>query len=297
MVCFHINVGYLSKYADFVYSFHMPAFLLLSGLFLSLNNDLKPWFIKLFRGLVIPYVFFELLYVVCLYVIGRFGINFSNKIDELDISTISKFLFVNPIGAFWYFHTLIICTSIIYFIHKFVKLDLLSRTIIFLIISWCIDNFLISGFRFENSLFFIMGYFFSKSDFTIPPSLLSILAIVLIFFNGDHHRGNVESISTTILIISFLTAFYRYLPSTTFTKTFTYFGRNTLIIVLIHPIFINFFKMFQKFFYEFDNTLIIYSVVNSLLTISLCLLSAYVMDYIGISKVLFGKKIYSKYLA
>ena len=49
---------------DFIYSFHMPAFFIISGLTLNTTTSFKTFFCKKIKHLMVPYLFF------CLYIIG-----------------------------------------------------------------------------------------------------------------------------------------------------------------------------------------------------------------------------------
>lgn len=296
MVCFHINVGILKNLTGWVYSFHMPIFLFYSGYFVSVS---KPAFIRLktiFRTLVVPFIFFECLYITMLFLAGKMGFNFSNNILKLDLNMLVYRIFVNPIGAYWYLHTLIIAFIIVLSVSTFKIKNDTSRIIIIIIIGLlCFGISLgIEGFKFDNALFFLVGYFFKIFSFEIFASMLSILGIIFIYYFGDTHRGSVSSLGTSFFMISFMKAIYQRVNSFLIADFITYLGKNTLIIVVLHPIFLNVFKLTERWFFKIDSTLIFYSLINTSFTILLSLFSAFLLDKIQLSKLLFGKNIYVK---
>lgn len=295
MVCFHINVGLLRNLTPFVYSFHMPVFLIFSGYLLSTSTDTTTWLNKLLRGLVIPYIIFEMIYIWTIFFAGKLGVNFSNKIGELDFRSTMTFIFLKPIGSFWFFHTLIICNVLVYFLEKIKAVEHLTKVIAFLGCTLLFSYYVIPGLHFANTVFFIIGYFFKKYEVDIPKSLIAIVAVIVLFFLGDNNRGSISSVATTIFVIAFLMACCNIAPSSKLNRLVYFIGRNTLIVVLLHPIFLNLVKLTQKYFYMLDSTLVVYSIFNTVLTVGLCIFSAFVLDLIGLSKIIFGKKIYAKF--
>nr|WP_322626382.1 acyltransferase family protein [uncultured Flavobacterium sp.] len=294
MVCFHINVGALSNITSWIYSFHMPVFLFYSGYFVSTSKPVSERLYTLLRTLVVPYVIFEIIYVLMLYVAGQLGVKFSNRIESFDVYTVFYRVFVNPIGAYWYLHTLIVSLLIIY-LGDFIKIKNLASKIIFIGIACFFLSFLLEGIKFENEIFIVLGYAFKIFSYDIYASLLSVVGIVLVFIYGDTVRGSVSSLGTSFFIISFLKYAYDVLTNTIFVKTFKYLGKNTLIIVVLHPIFLNGFKLLEKYFLQIDHTLILYSVINTSFTIALSLVMAVVFDKIKLSGLLFGRPIYVPY--
>ncbi len=294
MVCFHINVGQLKNITDWIYSFHMPVFLFYSGYFVSLSKPISERLYTLLRSLIVPFVFFEIIYILILFVAGKIGFNFSNSIENLDVSIFFYRLCINPIGAYWYLHTLIICLLILFAIEYF---NIKNDTSVIIIIGLCffILSFYIEGFKFENSFFFVLGYFFKIFAYDVYASILSFLCIIIIFLYGDNSRASISSIGTTFFVISFLKYIYNKIYEVILVKYFVYLGKNTLIIVVLHPIFLNLFKLLEKWFLKIDSTLIMYSLLNTSFTICLSLITAVIFDKISISNLLFGKKIYVPY--
>ena len=298
MVMFHITYQgslkeEMTNITKFVYAFHMPVFLFYSGFFVSTSKPFAQRMNTLFRTIIIPYILFETIYILCLYFAGKLGFNFSNKIDHLDFISILNTLFVSPIGAYWYLHTLVIGLIVIYIVDlKFYK-DATS-CIIIIGLLYFMTSLLVDGFKFENSLFMLLGYYFKRFKFDIHKSLFAILAIAIIAYISlpDLKRASVASLGITFLMISFLKSVYNYTSGTYITKWFSYLGRNTLIIVLIHPIFLNAFKIVNPLFLKVDITGISFLIVTSISVVLCSVAVSYVLDKIKASKIIFGRDIY-----
>jgi len=298
MVCFHITyVGSLKPEMNcittFVYSFHMPVFLFYSGFFISTSNLLKVRLKKLVRNILIPYLLFELIYIVSLYLASKFGFTFNNKISVFDYNFVLNKLFIDPIGAYWYLHTLLISIIVLNLVDYFYKGEQIYLIII-IGICYFLLSFIIDGFKFQNSIFIIFGYTFKKYSQKIPLSWLSILPIILIayFSLPNLERASIYSFGITIFTISFLKYLYLMFSKSQIIKWFTWVGRNTLIIVLIHPIFINIFRLFNKWSLVIDPTAISYLLLTTVATILFSLICSKLFDKLNISRILFGKKIY-----
>jgi len=294
MVCFHINVGALSNITEWVYSFHMPVFLFYSGYFISTSKPLKDRAYMLFRTLVVPFIIFEVIYISMLYLAGQMGFKFSNRIEFLDLSVLAYRVFIKPIGAYWYLHTLIVSMIVIYIVDYFRVKNPTTKIIIIGLICYGL-TFLIQGIKFENELFFVLGYFFKIFAYDIYASILSLACLALIFIFGDTNVASASSLGTSFFMVSFLKYIFSISGNSIVARIFQYLGKNTLIIVMLHPIFLNVFKLGEKYFLKIDSTLIVYSILNTTFTICLSLLASYIFDKIRLSGLLFGKPIYIPY--
>ena len=153
----------------------------------------------------------------------------------------------------------------------------------------------IDGFEFKNALFFIIGYYFKVYSYDVFASFLSLFIIIGIFVFGENTRSSVSSLGTTFFMISFLKAIYNKISTCRAGVFFSYLGKNTLIIVLLHPVFLNFFKIIQFWFFKIDSTLIFYSILNTSFTIVLSLFTAFILDKTDLSRFVFGRNIYFAY--
>ena len=99
-----------------VYTFHMSAFLIISGYLANVDKNPGKFGHDMMR-LAVPYVIFESLYILVQYFIGG-QLGAHNAISQLTASDFVLRLATQPTGPYWYIHTLIISTIIYWLIYK-----------------------------------------------------------------------------------------------------------------------------------------------------------------------------------
>jgi fucose 4-O-acetylase-like acetyltransferase len=173
---------FFNKPFSFIYSFHMPLFMILCGFFSS--SCLKQSFVQLvkskFKTLFLPGVMWIfLLYVVCVIYCLYFNTNLLGLLDK----------FPNPLNMFWFINCLIACYIVFFISMKLIKSDYLA------FIITCIIAFLVPYGYFDNFNFmlpyFWIGYFLKKYYFyfeihvnMIFISCLLIYFVLLLFWTG-----------------------------------------------------------------------------------------------------------------
>jgi fucose 4-O-acetylase-like acetyltransferase len=234
-----------------------------------------------------------MIYILCLFFAGKLGYSFANAINELDAIIILDKLFINPIGAYWYLHNLFLGLLCIYLVSHFIPENIMKQVIVAGIIFYAISLF-VKGFRFESILSLLLGYSMKKTKHKIPSELISLIPLLIILFVTlpDLRRGTIASIILLVLVISFLSALYIRYSNVYFSKWSTYIGKNTLIIMLIHPIFLNVFKIFMPYFLKFDSTGIMYLFFTTIFAITLSLSISKYMDKLKVNNIIFGKELY-----
>ncbi len=126
MVVFHNHVmGDVYPFASqVIYTVHMPAFLIISGYLANVDKD-APTFCRGLLKLIVPYTIFETIYVAMIFLLGKV-MNTSNQITDLSLFVLLKKLLLDPMGTYWYLHTLIICTIVYYVVCHVLKLKDIS---------------------------------------------------------------------------------------------------------------------------------------------------------------------------
>lgn len=301
MVISHIHYmgAYPVQMASFftaLHAFHMPAFLAFNGLLINFDRPIGQQFKNLLRGLVIPYILFEFLYITLLFLAGKTGFKFANAIDDYSLRNVAGYVFVYPIGAYWYLHTLIIGLAITYVINK-IFLNKMAIIVACAITFWLM-GYVISGFNFAESIFIIFGLFLNLYGIRLIGSWLSLVAMGIIFYvNLPYLPGfSMAGLPLSCLAISGLFWIYgAFLPNKLglwIKKYFVFTGRNTLIIVLIHPIFLNVLKPASKYMLMADPSGISNLIIVTVITVVFCCYCSRLMDKTGVSTLLFGKNIY-----
>lgn len=142
------TVNYIYK---IIYSFHMPAFIFVTGYFARFRPE------KILRKIVLPYIVFQTLYILFDYFV-------LHQADTFNLQ------YTKPYWIMWY----LMATLFYHMIIPFIEYDSNNKRIIVIVISVMIS--LLAGYN--NSIgyflsvsricvfmpFFILGYYASKSD-------------------------------------------------------------------------------------------------------------------------------------
>ena len=288
MIIFHlVYIGDSSPYAkQVVYTFHMSAFLIISGYLNNINKETK----AVGRSLLwifIPYVIMEAGYVVMSAVLPV-----REKVTELSAGLLLHKAIIAPMGPYWYLHTLILCNASYFLIYKVT--DKWKGIIRFIILG--IFLYILSEVRlltFANAIYFLAGVAIRQSGLPIirvfQPSFLSVVPLVILCcFPENLNRGTLAGVAITYLVISLLLATYTYLPEKVKTLL-RYIGSNTLVILLFSPVFTILSKAYLPLF-AFDATGICFTIVSVIFVISGCFGVTYVLDRLHISPYFLGKK-------
>ena len=101
MVIFHLSyIGGKYPYVkSIVYTFHMPAFLLISGYLINVHKKPKV-FLKAMAWIFIPYAIMEISYA-CMSTLFPVW----DGIKEISASVLFSKVLLDPIGPYWYLHT------------------------------------------------------------------------------------------------------------------------------------------------------------------------------------------------
>ena len=293
MVAFHLGL-FNAKYphaCQIVYAFHMSGFLLISGYLFSVNKEPKK-FLKSIYGIVVPYIAFEIVYLLGLGMFGKF-IGASNTFDGGVLTLLSKIAFL-PSGTYWYLHTMAICLTVYYIVNRYVMKGL-SGILISSIILYTLSVG-IPGFKWGNIIYFIIGILFRNANFEINEKLkspISLLCFVLIIiFANDISRCSIPGIGLTLTFLGFIFDLKDRIPKC-ISNYISYIGRNSLAIVLFSPLFTVVAKVCAPFF-AFDGTRIIGTICCLSMIVTLCLFCAILFDRSSLSRIIVGKNIYSK---
>ncbi len=195
MVAFH-----LAYFADeypllkqWVYTFHMPGFLLISGYLMRVDRPLRK-FARTLLWLAVPYLVLESSYIV----LSSF-LPVRDGIDHLTVSSFADKFFVHPLGPYWYLHTLILCGIGYFIIWQQKGCNTISRLILL--------GFYLAGLAFvqlvawDVSLYFLLGIIIRQSKLTFlqvfRPSWLAFIALLwLSCYPETFHKGSLGGLVT-----------------------------------------------------------------------------------------------------
>ncbi|MBR0333344.1 MAG: acyltransferase family protein [Bacteroidales bacterium] len=287
MVAFHLvyfSQGY-PYIKQIVYTFHMPAFLLISG-YLSKSNKSPKAFAKSIFWLTIPYLVMESGYVLMASILP-----INDHVEKLNMALFLRKIFIDPLGPYWFLHTLIICKTICYAVSKIAhRISLLSRSIIIGIIFYLISR---SGLMtLSYAFYFLAGFALSQStlrfeDF-FKASLWSLPALAILLSRETYlHCHKLSGVLIVYMVISLCLFVFPYLKGKC-KESCLFIGRNSLAIYLFSPIFTICCKVLVPLL-AFDPTRLIFLILS--LTICICgsLGIAKLLDICKLSPFLFGR--------
>lgn len=272
-----------------VYTFHMSAFLVISGYLANVEKRPQEFGRGMLR-LLVPYVIFESLYILMQYFVGG-SLGAHNAISSLSPSDFLLRIATLPTGPYWYIHTLIICTAVYWLIFKVLKLNGISGLALMGVILYGL-SLLIEGLDWGNVIYFLIGVFILRSGSTlmgvITPSWLAVLPLIVLFcFPENYDKGTLAGVAITVLVISLLLALFPYCGRA-IRDTLAYLGRNSLAIVIFSPIFTLVTKKAAPLF-SFDPTALCFTVVALVFIVLACLACAWLSDKLRLSRFIFLK--------
>lgn len=289
MVIFHLAyIGDKYPYVkQIVYTFHMPAFLIISGYLANIKKE-KKQFIFSILWLFIPYAIMETGYVLMSAILPV-----REKVENVSIPLLLNKVFVSPIGPYWYLHTLIFCYSIYYVTGRIrTRMNEVSFFIVLGINFWLLSDWF-HIISMANAVYFMIGIIIRqcKKDFlsVFQPSFLSLFPfLILTYYPLNLNRFTLAGIIITYLSISFSLKVYCYIPEKI--KCILHFiGKNTLSILLFSPIFTITVKVLIPLF-SFDPSGLCFLCVSTTLVTSGSLFIAWCMDKLNLSYWFRGKK-------
>lgn len=288
MVTFHlVYIGDKYPYLkQIVYTFHMPAFLIISGYLANLNKGSRQFFSSLL-WIFIPYAIMETGYVLMSTVLP-----IRESIDRLSLPLLLAKVFIAPLGPYWYLHTLIISYLVCYLTHK---IPFASKVSFFIASGIC---FWIASETFRlvsmsNAIYFMAGIMIRQCNLNFHsvfrPSCLAVFPLWILCQHPENlDRYSLAGITITYLSMSALLWGHGYLPLK-IKHILHLIGRNTLAILLFSPIFTLLSKMLIPLF-SYDSSGLSFAGVAVSFVISGCFLIAWSMDKLTLTRFFCGKR-------
>ena len=287
MVAFH-----LAYFADgypllkqWVYTFHMPGFLLISGYLMRVDKTLHQ-FSRTLLWLAVPYLILESSYIT----LSAF-MPVRDGIEQLTLSTFADKFFLHPLGPYWYLHTLILCGIGYFIVWKGRNYSTISRLILL--------GFYFAGLSFiqlvawDVSLYFFLGVVIRQSKLSFlqvfRPSWLAFIALLWLgCYPETFHKGSLGGLITVYLVISAaLAVFPHLLPS--IKRAALFLGRNSLALFLFSPIFTMVCKIFIPYL-AFDSSRLLFLALSLPLRVLGALAVCRVLDALHLSPWVLGRE-------
>ena len=107
----HFFNGY--PFVDYIYIFHVPMFFFISGLCLNLNMSWRSYFLKKFKSIVIPYIFFGIIIIPSTFI-------FMTDLSLYSLLTVViKYVIQQRYTTMWFLSALYVSEILFYLIVKF----------------------------------------------------------------------------------------------------------------------------------------------------------------------------------
>ena len=246
-----LSTGTQSLYT-LIYTFHMPAFILISGFFAK--GSAEPKYIKnLIKKLLLPYLIFQLIYTGYYYLIGK-----SNYQNDL----------FDPQWSLWFLLSLFSWHLLLILFKKMPAYISISIAITVGLLIGYMDD-IGSAFSLSRTFaffpFFLTGYFLTKEQLTfLKKPIMRMMTIfiivtmaVLIYKLPDFNSGwllasksyshlglpNAGVLARFLVYFTsslMVMSFFSWVPSKKF--SFTYIGERTLYIYLLHGFIIQYMR-------------------------------------------------------
>ena len=287
MIAFHlVYIGDKYPYIkQIVYTFHMPAFLIISGYLTNVQKDIRS-FMKKLLWIFIPYLCMETGYVLMSHILPV-----RENVPEISSSILLHKIFIKPLGPYWYLHTLIICSLLYYLTFRYTRMKTISQAILLGLGLFAVSYW--GGIMvLANAIYFLAGVIIKQSKLPFirifQPSLLALVPMILLCcFPDNLNRGTLAGITITYLAIIISLYAHSYLSKGI--RQCSYFiGRNTLVIFLFSPLFTILCKMFLSFLF-FEPTGILFMIISVAITVSGCIIIAWSLDKLRFSRFFFGQ--------
>ena len=270
VVLFHLTY-FSTEYTlakQFVYTFHMPAFLVISGWLMNIEAPL-PHFGRMISKILLPYIVFESGYIV-ISALKMVAV----PIAELNVSTFLYHFFASPVGPYWFLHTLIICAVVYKLWHTIFASSASKQAIAMVLTIWILAQY-VHIISFASGCFFIAGAILRRSNIHITnilsPNILALIALIVLCTNPDFFvEESLSGIAIVYVMMSVMLFLYNLSPHF-FRSKVCYLGQRTLPIYLYSPLFTFLFKAFNLYF-SFDPTRFVFAFVATTCCIigSLC---------------------------
>ena len=290
MVTFHlIYIGDKYPYAkQLVYTFHIPAFLLISGYLVGLDKTPRA-FLRNVGWMAVPYVIMESGYIVMSAVLPV-----RDGLDRLDVSIWANKLLLHPLGPYWYLHTLMVGSLGGYWAYRCRRW--LPGTYSLLLWLAAVLGVLSVGCRLAapSSLFYLgagMALRICQVRFTtfFQPSWGAFLFLAVLALDPEHlDRFTLAGVAITYLAISASLAVYASLG--TFVRRCCLFvGQNTFVILVFSPLFTLPSRWMVPWF-RFDDSGLVFWGVALAFVLGGCFGVAALMDRWHLSHYFWGKE-------
>ncbi|MGM0844372.1 MAG: acyltransferase family protein [Bacillota bacterium] len=251
------NDPYVLALYKTLYTFHMPAFIIVSGFFAK-GFYKKGYIPKLFKKLILPYLLFQIIYSIYYFFL------YNRNSLTIDI--------YNPQWSLWFLLSLFCWNILLYLFVRKWKFSRNNALVIAFAVGIAIgfidnvSNFLSLSRTFVFFPLFLLGYFLKKEHFSmlqknkfrIASAVIPAVVFIFMFFVPEfsdkwllgsksyEQLGGKDIFSpfarSGVYLLNLIMAFsfFSFVPKSR--HFFTKWGASTLYVYLIHGFFVKFFR-------------------------------------------------------
>ncbi len=289
MIVFHLRyIGDTYPYAkSLVYTFHMPAFLIISGYLMNVQKTAFQY-LRAMGWIFVPYALMETGYVLMSAVLPV-----RDRVEGLSFLLWADKLLLHPLGPYWYLHTLMLCGGTYYLVNRFNGLWRTNLAVL-IVLALCYAVWSWMGvLSLPNALYFAAGVALRQSrllflDF-FRPSIWAVIPFILLALSPDNlDRAVPGGVLLTYLAISIGLFLGKYLPKK-IKQICCYIGEHTFVLLVFSPIFTMAVKPLVGIF-AFDSSGMLFLFMSLLITLIGCFILAWVIDFLHLSPYFWGKE-------
>jgi putative acyltransferase len=212
-------------------------------------------------------------------------------VDNLTISVFLNKLVVNPLGPYWYLHTLMICGVLYFAVFCWKNISIFSRLIILGLSYYFIS--LLEVTSLACTMYFMVGIVIRQSGFpfldVFRKSWWAFVVLIVLFLHPEtFDKATFGGALIVYFVFSASLLVYPHIPGKA-KDVFLFLGRNSLPLYIFSPIFTICCKVFIPFL-SFDSTRLLFLVISLPICVLGCLVTCKVLDLLRISPLMFGRK-------
>lgn len=280
---------------DVMHTFRMPLFLILCGYFFSPQRPTQELSRRAIRGLLVPYFIFESMYLMLLIGAQAAGMQTNNSIEP-SLAVFLDTLFINPIGAYWFLHTLALfqlATAVAVYAAKKLKTEAWLAILVALLLALNALKLM----ALDSIEFLLIGLLLKQFRVVLPGAMVAgigVIAVMTIAYGPPLDTSGVKPNAMlhavwVVAILAVINGFFRRFPGAPTLSLWRYLGQNTLIILVAHVFFINLIKPLSRHILALDGSGLLYAAAVTAAGVAGPLLLARVIDVMSLSRPLFDK--------
>lgn len=287
---------------DWIYSFHIPLFFILSGIFHSSKDNYYMFFLKKIRTLIIPYIFLSIpLYIFWLIIGRKFGEAAIKKTPILEASmgvllgtNITKISSIEWGTPMWFLPCLFLVVNIFYFISHLKKNKIIILNIVFIFLNillsklvevklpWSILTALVA-LPYYSLGYYLKNFFLKNENYKINIFLSIVLLIINLIGYRLNGRTDMFQNNYNNFILFYITGFSGSVSIILFFKNIKvkylsfliFMGMNSIVLLAFHGRAMTFMKLLwvllikNKFIEGDVFTAFLYTIIQILICIPL----------------------------